>query len=127
MKPGVVRLVAPRRADWAGQSRQAPDILARPGFILRCNNVIDAAVHVIALRGKGVHGAMRQARSIRATVAGMSAGHRRRQWQCHAKQNGGAIGVPQAVFRMNLNPERRCANTFGALGPALKGPVGRAG
>ena len=106
MKPRVIGPVAPAGANRARQARQASDVAARPSFMLQCNDVIDAALDIIPVHRECPHRAMSQARSIRTSVARMRL-FRARVVDRAAQKYSGAIGVPEAVFRMDLDPDGR--------------------
>src|SRR5882724_11289994 len=60
----MIRAVSPRRANRASQPSQASDIAAGTFFILHRNNVVDAAIHIVAGSGESVHRTVREARSV---------------------------------------------------------------
>ena len=102
----MVGPIAPGGANRASQPRQAADIAARISFLLRRNNMVDATSNVVAVLGKGVHGAVRQAWLIRTSVTWMRL-FRARKLDRFAQKDRGAIGMPEATDRMNLDSDRR--------------------
>src|SRR5262245_28992112 len=92
--------------------------------MLHRNNLIDAAFHVIALRGECAHRTGRETRSLVTRVAGMRMLGVRQVYGVMQK-DGRAVGVPEAVFRMDLDPDGRRVHALRTLRPALERPIRR--
>jgi hypothetical protein len=71
VKTRVLRPILPGDTHRACQARQASDIAAGSCFILQRNNMIDAAVDIVAICRKCTDWAARQARSVHTSVARM--------------------------------------------------------
>ena len=90
-------------ADRAGVARAAA---RRPAIIGIAGDMAGAPLHVIDTRLERVYRAGIEAGFFTTRIARIGALHRRRQIQPLGEQQGAAVAVPQAIFRMDKNADR---------------------
>ena len=117
----IVSRLAPDRACMSGEAPRTETPCAGTAF-----DVGDASVDVVAARGERADRAGRQARAIRAALAGAGTVVSRWQGQPFAERDRASVRVPQAEVRVHQRSDGRGVHRTRLLRPSDERQPGRA-